>query len=252
MNAYAWKALTCEPSDLRDPKSAVEVYAVPVTGGTAGKCSGAMVTGGSVSGGTISWSGLVWYLADQDTDEIVELYMGPLDGSVTPSKLNGALVAGGGVVSFDTADPWAVYLADQDTDEVYELYSVMLDGDIDVDGTIDGLDCIVFDPDLWAIPGESTDLALSGQGSTTLSWTDPIDLGGTSVVYDTVRSTAPGDFGPAATCIESDDGTDTVAYDGSTPAAGEAFFYLIRAENACGGDAGVTSTGEARTVRDCS
>lgn len=236
----------------QDTDEMVEVYAVPVSGGTAGKCSGTMVAGGDVSAGTIDWSGLLWYMADQDTDETVELYLGPLDGSVAPARLNGALVTNGDVVTYGINNPWTVYLADQDTDEVFELYSVMLDGDIDLDGTIDGLDCIVFDPDVWTFPGELTDLALNGNQLTTVSWTAPDDLGGATVLYDTIRSTAPDDFGQQATCVESDDGADTVADDPTLPNAGEVFFYLVRAENACGGEAGVSSTGEARIVRDCS
>ena len=67
--------------------------------------------------------GDVIYLAEQDTDGVVELYhMAPKSGVVT--KLNGALVAGGDVSSFqsDPKGKSVVYLADQDTQGVDELY----------------------------------------------------------------------------------------------------------------------------------
>src|SRR5262249_95674 len=40
----------------------------------------------------------VLYVADQDADDVFELWSAPIDGSSAPVKLNGALVAGGDVV----------------------------------------------------------------------------------------------------------------------------------------------------------
>ena len=39
----------------------------------------------------------VVYSADQDTENLIELYITPLDGSAAPTKLNGALTPGGDV-----------------------------------------------------------------------------------------------------------------------------------------------------------
>jgi len=75
----------------------------------------------------------VVYLADQDTDEVVELYSFSLrDGS--RRKLNGALVAGGDVQGFRISpdSTRVVYRADQDLDEQLEIYSVPISGGVPV------------------------------------------------------------------------------------------------------------------------
>jgi hypothetical protein len=65
-----------------------------------------------------------------------------------------------------------------------------------------------------------------------------------------LRSPVPSSF-DTATCIESDDGGDTLAVDGASPGAGELFHYLVRAQNACGsgtlgsGSGGIEHTGPA-------
>jgi len=71
----------------------------------------------------------VVYLADQDIDEVFELYSVPLGGGAV-TKLNDPLVAGGNVVSFVISPDGqrVVYVANQDTDTVFELYSVPLGG----------------------------------------------------------------------------------------------------------------------------
>jgi hypothetical protein len=76
------------------------------------------------------------------------------------------------------------------------------------------------------------------------------------VRYDTLRSAAPDDFEAGATCVESDDASDTSASDAGLPAIGGIFFYLIRAENSCPGALGTgplgyTSSGVPRHGRAC-
>jgi Tol biopolymer transport system component len=68
-------------------------------------------------------------MADQDADEVFELYSAPIGGG-SWAKLSGPLVAEGDVQSYDFSPDgqWIVYLADQDVDEVYELYQVPADG----------------------------------------------------------------------------------------------------------------------------
>lgn len=71
----------------------------------------------------------VVYMADQDSDEVVELYSVALrDASVR--KLNGPLVAEGDVREFQVSADGTrvVYRADQDLDEQLELYSVPVGG----------------------------------------------------------------------------------------------------------------------------
>lgn len=114
-----------------------ELYSVPVDGSAAAvRISGTMVAGGSVRGGSrpvVQFAGdRVLYLADQDTDEVVELYSVPIDGSAAPVRVSGTLVTGGEVVldSFwatPTGDK-VFYRADQEQDQVFELFAAPIDG----------------------------------------------------------------------------------------------------------------------------
>ncbi len=121
-------------SASQDTAVVEELYSVPLAGGTPVKLNGTLVAGGN-----ISYFGLyvviapnssrVVYLADQDTNDVFELYSVPLAGGVSV-KLNGALAAGGDAITFAIAadSSRVVYLADQDTDDADELYSVSLAG----------------------------------------------------------------------------------------------------------------------------
>jgi hypothetical protein len=66
----------------------------------------------------------------------------------------------------------------------------------------------------------------------TLFWLDPASLGGTGVVFDTLRSPSSTDFGAIATCVETD-GPDGITSDATPAGAGELLHYLIRVENGC-------------------
>jgi len=71
------------------------------------------------------------YRVDQNTNDTIELYSVPIDGSAPAVRLNAPLVGGGDVqpgmqVSADGLR--VVYRADQDTDEVFELFGVPTDG----------------------------------------------------------------------------------------------------------------------------
>jgi Tol biopolymer transport system component len=113
-----------------------ELYSVPLDGSAAPqKLNGPLPEEGDVSFGNFAISAdssRVVYRADQETDQVFELYSVPLDGSAAPQKLNSALVEegnvypGGFVISADSSR--VVYVADQETDEVLELYSVPIDG----------------------------------------------------------------------------------------------------------------------------
>ncbi len=106
------------------------------------------------------------------------------------------------------------------------------------------------------MPGEVTDLVLSHSdgtlGTTTIEFSAPGDLGGTSVVYDTIGSSDATDFDTSATCVETNDGSDTTATDAVTPATGVVTYFLVRAENACAlGTAGSDSDDLPREALDC-
>jgi len=129
----------------------LELYSLPLDGHQPPtRLNAPFVAGGSLGGDEnfgffFAWriapdSSRVVYLADQDTDDVGELYSVPIDGSQAPVKLNGALVAGGEVApdpdSPTDSPPYVisadgtrvVYRADQDEDERVELYSVPLTG----------------------------------------------------------------------------------------------------------------------------
>lgn len=109
-----------------------ELFRVPITGGTSVKLNAPLVAGGGVWSFTISPdSARVVYRADQEADNVFELYSVPLDGSAPPVKLNKPLAAEGdvsGVFRITPDSSRVIYIADQDTNDVDELYSVPLAG----------------------------------------------------------------------------------------------------------------------------
>lgn len=74
----------------------------------------------------------VYYVADQDTINVTELYYVDVSGATpgVPVKLNGPMVSGGNVAPTDVAmspdGDWISYIADQEADTVSELYLVDL------------------------------------------------------------------------------------------------------------------------------
>ncbi len=132
--------------------------------------------------------------------------------------------------------------------------------DQDQDGVADLFDCAYLDSQVWATPGESTDLVVShgppgAPAASTLGWAVPAS-GGTSASmrYDVIRSRIASTFvDPALTiCIEASDGPNTTAVDDQIPPRGRGFFYIVRARNVCGpGPTGTGLNGLARAVRDC-
>ncbi len=138
-------------------------------------------------------------------------------------------------------------------------YALGLETDADLDGVMicEG-DCDDTNGQVWAAPGEATSLILtlpSGPGGgALLTWSPPTHPGGTGpLVYDLLRSDSPADFVNAAACLSSGiPGTSTT--DTQAPAAGAAFFYLPRADNACPSGAGSLGTdwlGTQRSGRTC-
>jgi hypothetical protein len=87
-----------------------------------------------------------------------------------------------------------------------------------------------------------------------LSWSLPGVPGGSTLVYDTLRTSDSLNFLTGTTCVESDDGIDQTAFDFAAPGAGQAFHYLVRAENACplgDGPLGNWSNAVLRAGRTC-
>ena len=72
----------------------------------------------------------VIYRADQESDEVTELFQVPLAGGAA-TKLNGPLVTGGDVQPGPQASSdnnWVIYRANQDTAQAIELFKVPLAG----------------------------------------------------------------------------------------------------------------------------
>jgi len=123
-----------------------ELFSVSIDGGAPARLNAPLVAGGNVGldlfhNFRISPDGSrVVYWADQDEDELFELFSVPIDGSLAPVQLNGSLVAGGDVLftpDYLPAEAFApitpdgsrvLYVADQEQDEVFELYSAPIDG----------------------------------------------------------------------------------------------------------------------------
>jgi Tol biopolymer transport system component len=125
-----------------------ELFSVPVDGSAAAvRISGDLVAGGDVQLSSpygpsprvvFSPDGArVLYLADQVTDEVLELFIAPVDGSQPALRVSGALVPGGDVpfghdlppqFGFSADGQHAFYLADELSDDVIELFRVPLDG----------------------------------------------------------------------------------------------------------------------------
>ncbi len=130
-----------------DVDEVIELYSVPISGGPVSKLNSTLAGGrGDVQGVDPAAeaflvspdSQYVVYLADQDIDEVTELYSVPISGG-KPTKLNPPLAGGRGDVrgaGKKVAHPFrispdsrrVVYIADQETDEAFELWSVAING----------------------------------------------------------------------------------------------------------------------------
>ena len=87
----------------------------------------------------------------------------------------------------------------------------------------------------------------------TFAWSAPAAPGATTILYDVLRSTTPTDFVTAATCIATASAATSLT-EATTPLVGQAFFYLVRADDTCPsgqGSLGTSSGGTARTGRSC-
>ena len=133
------------------------------------------------------------------------------------------------------------------------------DVDADVDGVTAGsCDCDDAVGTIWGTPGEAQDVLVTNDdpiAGTMFSWSLPVEPGGTQPRFDTIRSSDPADFVALASCVETNDALDTLAFDFEDPVAGAVFYYVIRAENDCATGEGPLGTAEglySRSARDCS
>jgi DNA-binding beta-propeller fold protein YncE/mono/diheme cytochrome c family protein len=113
-----------------------------------------------------------------------------------------------------------------------------LGGDRDEDGVLNGDDCAPADAGSWSAPSQVSGVIVAGTAPTQLAWTNPSVTIGPGVHFDVaggLLSALRSDGLPAATsCIAGN--LATAAYNDARPdpPADDAYFYLIRSENACG------------------
>ena len=171
----------------------------------------------------------------------------PVDGTITPqAELSAADYLDGGLGSADY-DGDGVGNSSDDCPVIADPQQA----DLDADTYGDLCDCLPLDATAWAAPSEA--IKLTFNTSQSLAWRKPLFPGGTMVTYDTIRSTTPDTF-IAASCLESNDGTDTEATDTAAPMPGQLFFYLIRAKSNCPngyGSLGRRSSGAPRVGVEC-
>ena len=105
------------------------------------------------------------------------------------------------------------------------------DPDDDGDGRDDPTDCAAFDDQTWSRPAS---VILRAASKTRFVWTAPADPGGVAApVFDLLRFDVKSASGTATQV--ACDGSALFADDPATPATSAVFYYLLRAENACGG-----------------
>lgn len=161
------------------------------------------------------------------------------------------------VAGYAFAHPMRVFFAPADDREVWvtsfgngAAVGYVVPRDADGDGATDAVDCAPRDGAVWAVPADVTTLRVAKSGaSLSLTWTATSAPGAAAApTYDVVRSPSARDLITGAVCVAT--GTSATSASEGTP-AGAAWFYLVRAKNACGATAGVDASGVPRLVRAC-
>ncbi|MEO7974588.1 MAG: fibronectin type III domain-containing protein, partial [Thermoanaerobaculia bacterium] len=143
-----------------DINDLIELYSVPLAGGSAPVPLNAELTsGGDVLDLAITPNGSrVIYRADQNVDTLNELFSVPISGG-TVTRLNRTLASGGDVQTFliSNDSAWVIYGADQDADTLDELLAVPAAG-----GTVEDLNSpLVSGGDVKFLVGQTPAFAIS-------------------------------------------------------------------------------------------
>ena len=115
------------------PVATNQVFIAPAAGGGSIQINGPLVVNGNVTDFAITPDGFsVVYRADQDTDEVFELYRTVIASAPNNTKLNPPFLQNSnknvtlfGVIPDSSG---VVYIADQNTDEVFELFRTLFSG----------------------------------------------------------------------------------------------------------------------------
>ena len=130
----------------------------------------------------------------------------------------------------------------------------LCDPDDDDDGWLDDEDCSRLDESVWSAPSEAQSLLIAlrvDRLTADLTWSAPGQPGCIAPWYDVVRSPTANEWdGAGVSCVVSGQFEASVA-DVEQPPTGQIYFYLVRAENVCGGTLGVDSGGTPRTGASC-
>jgi len=208
------------------------------------------------------------YAADLDGDADMDLLSSSFfdntiawyenDGGSPPSWTKRA-------ISTDAMGARSVFAADLDVDGDMDVLSASQSDakvvwhvndadypDADRDGMRDELDCAPGDGTAFLVPRD-----VGGErfrSSTLLEWNSAVAGSGSGARYDVVQgllSQLPPGTGSAETCLVNDASTKTLTA-ATNPTVGQAFYYLVRASNACGtGTFGAGSSGVPRNTRAC-
>lgn len=172
-----------------------------------------------------------------------------------PTDLENDADADGLCAEFDPC-PWDA-LNDSDGDGFCEVDdNCPLDAnpdqaDLDGDRHGDPCDPAPADGGAFAIPGEVREVMFEPDG-TTLTWTSAVESAGALTVHDIVRDALANlPVGSGGACIGSAISVDSIV-DPTLPAAGQGFWYLVRARNAIDlGSYGQQSDGLERISTTC-
>ena len=136
--------------------------------------------------------------------------------------------------------------------EVQWFRSGMNFADADRDGVRDALDCASGNASAFAVPREVRNVRFPG--AKLLAWSSERPRSGAGTRYDVLRgdlSELPAGSGPREACLADGTGAETMT-EPAAPAVGKGFYYLVRAENACGaGTYGASTQAVERTSTAC-
>ncbi|HEX5044876.1 MAG TPA: hypothetical protein VFV75_18405 [Candidatus Polarisedimenticolaceae bacterium] len=113
-----------------------------------------------------------------------------------------------------------------------------LGGDLDDDAVLNGNDCAAADAGSFAMPAVVSGVTAGGASPTQLAWASQAGATGSGVRYDVagglLSQLRTSGLVAATGCLGADLAGASFSDTRPQPAAGDGYYYLLRAENACG------------------